>query len=210
MPPDFTHETTLTGRVAGLDEVGRGPLAGPVAAAAVILTPDRLDADLLSRINDSKALRPAEREAVARLLRARLGDGVAAAVACASVREIAAINILRASHLAMRRALARLPVRPDHALVDGKIVPANLGIPATAIIGGDGLSLSIAAASILAKVARDRAMARLAARHPAYGWERNAGYGTAEHRAAILAHGVTAHHRIGFRGVSREAGIADS
>jgi ribonuclease HII len=191
--PDLSHETRLGGIVAGIDEVGRGPLAGPVLAAAVIL-PAGLDPALAARIDDSKKLKAALREQVAAAL---AGSGAVIGIGAASVAEIAALNILQASYLAMRRAVVRLAVRPDHALVDGSGVP-TLDLPCTALVRGDALSLSIAAASIIAKVTRDRAMARLGRRHPAYGWGRNAGYGTAEHRAAIGAHGATPHHRRGF------------
>jgi ribonuclease HII len=135
---------------------------------------------------------------------------VVAAVACASTAEICRINILQATFLAMCRAFTRLAVRPDHVLVDGNQEPAGLGCSAQAIVGGDAKCLSIAAASILAKVMRDRAMARLGLRYPDYGWERNAGYGTAEHRRAIVASGATRHHRITFRTFSNPLVEQDS
>lgn len=191
--PDFSHERALGGVVAGVDEVGRGPLAGPVMAAAAVLPPD-LPAQIAAMVDDSKRLSAARREAA---LAALIGAGADIAVAAASVAEIEEMNILRASLLAMRRAVARLRVWPDRVLVDGKIGP-DLPIPCQCLVGGDSLSLSIAAASIAAKVVRDRAMERLARRYPGYGWERNAGYGTASHRAAIVSLGVTAHHRRGF------------
>ncbi len=191
--PDFSHERVLGGVVAGVDEVGRGPLAGPVMAAAAVLPPD-LPAQIAAMVDDSKRLSAARREAA---LAALIGAGADIAVAAASVAEIEEMNILRASLLAMRRAVARLRVWPDRVLVDGKIGP-DLPIPCQCLVGGDSLSLSIAAASIAAKVVRDRAMERLARRYPGYGWERNAGYGTASHRAAIVSLGVTAHHRRGF------------
>jgi ribonuclease HII len=191
--PDLSHERRIGGIVAGVDEVGRGPLAGPVLAAAVIL-PEGL-ADAVARmIDDSKKLSAAKRALACTALRAA---GAQIGVGAASVREIETLNILHAAMLAMRRAVAALPVAPEHVLVDGNRVPA-WGVASTAIVGGDGISLSIAAASIVAKVMRDGLMARLAARYPGYGWERNAGYGCAAHRAAILARGATAHHRRGF------------
>ena len=179
-------------RIAGLDEVGRGPLAGPVLAAAVVL-PDPLPAGLRALLDDSKKLSAVARETA---FAALCISGAEIAVGAASVREIGAINILQASLLAMRRALRRLPV-PDLALVDGKTDP-RLGCPTRCIVGGDGSEAAISAASIVAKVLRDRLMARLAARHPGYGWDCNAGYGTALHRAALRSLGATAHHRAGF------------
>jgi ribonuclease HII len=199
--PDFSYETRLGGIVAGVDEVGRGPLAGPVVAAAVIL-PLRLPEGLEGAIDDSKKLTSARRVEVLTWLRAA---GAEISVAAASVAEIERLNILQASLLAMRRAIGRLPRVPDHVLVDGNRVP-GCAVPCTTIVGGDGISLSIAAASIAAKVLRDGLMARLAARYPVYGWGTNAGYGAAMHRAAILAHGATRHHRMGFGAILR--GIA--
>jgi ribonuclease HII len=198
--PDYAIERTRGGLVAGSDEAGRGPLAGPVVAAAVILMPDRLPADLLAAIDDSKRLKPEIRERVAaRLLyHARNRDGVVAAIAANSVAEIDRINILQASLSAMCRAVHRLPLAPDLVLIDGSIVPRDLPCLGEAIIGGDALSLSIAAASIIAKVTRDRVMRHLARRYPDYGWERNAGYPTVEHRAQISRFGITPHHRLSF------------
>lgn len=196
--PNWRIESQHAGRVAGLDEAGRGPLAGPVVAAAVVFRrrPGRALAALL---DDSKKLSVAEREAAFAGLQA---CGIAEiAVGAASVGEIAALNILRASLLAMCRAVRRLPAPPDVALVDGNM-PPGLACETRCVVGGDGLSLTIAAASIVAKVTRDRAMARLARRFPEYGWESNAGYATARHRAALRAHGATRHHRAGFGAVA--------
>ncbi|GAB4188011.1 MAG: ribonuclease HII [Thalassobaculales bacterium] len=194
MPPDLALEAALAARfggpVAGVDEVGRGPLAGPVVAAAVILDRARLPAG----IDDSKRLPAALRLRLAAEIRATALVGVGAA----SVAEIARLNILGASLLAMARAVARLPRPPAACLVDGNRAPA-LACPAECVVGGDGLSLSIAAASIIAKVLRDRLMARLDRRHPGYGWAGNAGYPTAAHRAAIGRLGITPHHRQSFR-----------
>jgi ribonuclease HII len=175
--------------VAGVDEVGRGPLAGPVLAAAVVLP-----AEPVEGLADSKALPPARREALARALR---GRGALVAVGAASVAEIDRLNILGATHLAMRRAVARLPVRPDEVLVDGNR-PPGLDLPTRCVVGGDATVPAISAASIVAKVLRDRLMARLAARYPGYGWERNAGYPSAEHREALARLGLTPHHRRSF------------
>jgi ribonuclease HII len=197
--PDFSHELRCGGIVAGVDEVGRGPLAGPVLAAAAIL-PLHLGATIIRLIDDSKQL-SAARRAVA--LAALMDSGAIIALGAASVAEIARLNILQASLLAMCRAVARLPVRPDHVLVDGTITP-SLPMNCSALIGGDGISLSIAAASIAAKLARDRLMVRLDRRHPGYGWARNAGYGTRAHRTAIMSIGITAHHRRGFGPLLRD------
>ncbi|WP_297488294.1 ribonuclease HII [Acidocella sp.] len=198
--PDLTHEKRFSGFVAGVDEVGRGPLAGPVFAAAVIL-PAKLPRGLAGLIDDSKKLSAPRRAAALAALRA---SGAHIALGAASVADILRLNILHASMLAMRRAIARLPVVPDHVLVDGNRAP-GCAMPCTMLVGGDGLSLSIAAASIVAKQARDGLMARLALRYPEYGWESNAGYAAAPHRAAILRYGATRHHRRGFGALLREA-----
>jgi len=191
--PDFSYEMRLGGLVAGVDEVGRGPLAGPVVAAAAIL-PQNLPKNLAAQIDDSKKLPQAKRIAI---LAALTATGAEFSIAAASVTEIERLNILQASLLAMRRAIARLPRAPDHVLVDGN-QPPGCPTPCTTVIGGDGICLSIAAASIAAKVLRDRLMTRLSARYPHYGWHTNAGYAGQFHRAAILAHGPTPHHRMGF------------
>ncbi|MBM3517865.1 MAG: ribonuclease HII [Alphaproteobacteria bacterium] len=189
-PPDLSLELAAAGPVAGLDEVGRGPLAGPVVAAAVILELSRIPPG----IDDSKALTAAARAAIFAALHesgARIGIG------CASVREIDRRNILGASLLAMRRALSRLGTMPRLALVDGNRAP-DLPCPVRTVVGGDRLSLSIAAASIVAKVTRDRLMARLGRAYPAFGWEYNAGYATPAHLVALDGAGPTPHHRRGF------------
>ena len=197
--PDFSLEEEGGGRVAGVDEVGRGPLCGPVVAAAVVF-PRGVPEDLLPLLDDSKKLTAAQRSRAFDALRA--GGLAEIGVGAASVREIGTLNILGASLLAMRRAVARLKVPPDLALVDGNRPPA-LACPVRCVVKGDGISLSIAAASIVAKVIRDRGMARLAARYPGYGWERNAGYPSAAHLSALATLGVTPHHRAGFGPVAR-------
>ena len=192
--PDFNHESRLMGRgilrVAGVDEVGRGPLAGPVVAAAVILDPARIPDGLA----DSKALSATKRERLHDEVRA---CALAVSVAEASVEEIDRLNILHASLLAMRRAVEALP-EAGFALVDGNRVPPGLPCPAEAVVKGDALCLSIAAASIVAKVVRDRLMVDLAQQHPGYGWEANAGYPTKAHLDALLHLGVTPWHRRSF------------
>jgi ribonuclease HII len=204
--PTFRLEIEVAGkegRVAGIDEVGRGPWAGPVVACACVLERRKLPKDLRDRIDDSKALTAKKREAVAAELiaRAKAGDGVIFGIAAASVAEIDRINILHATELAMRRALARLPFVPDHILVDGNRAP-DFGCPIRAVVGGDHRSMSIAAASIVAKVARDRLMTRLSPFYPAFGWDRNAGYGTEIHAEALSRHGPTVHHRRSFAPVA--------
>jgi ribonuclease HII len=192
--PDCTLEAQLGGRVAGVDEVGRGPLAGPVVAAAVVFK-TRVPQQLAALLDDSKRLTAAQR--VTAFVALQSWGMADISLGAASVAEIERINILQASLLAMRRAVARLPTPPDHALVDGNQRPA-LPCPVTCVVDGDAASLSIAAASIVAKVVRDRGMGRLARRFPAYGWEQNCGYGTAFHRAALMRWGATVHHRAGF------------
>lgn len=199
MTPDFEREARHGGRVAGVDEAGRGPLAGPVMAAAVVFAAG-VPAWLRPLLDDSKALTPAARQTAFDALHA--GGPVEIGVGAASVDEIARLNILRASLLAMRRAVLRLPRLPDLALVDGNQAP-DLPCPVQCCVGGDAASLSIAAASIVAKVVRDRAMARLAARYPVYGWLANAGYGTAAHREALCRVGPCRHHRAAFGTVRR-------
>ena len=178
-------------RIAGVDEVGRGPLAGPVVVCAVIMPADRR---AISGVTDSKQLAPAERERLAARIR---DEAVALSVAAASVAEIARWNIYQATVRAMARALERLPVPPDAVLVDGKPI-ATLGVPHQAVVGGDARCYTIGCASIVAKVVRDRLMTRLAARHPSYGWERNAGYGTPAHLEGLRTQGLTPHHRVAF------------
>ncbi|MCK0150046.1 ribonuclease HII [Marivita sp. S6314] len=199
MMPDFRFEDALwargAARIAGVDEAGRGPLAGPVVAAAVVLTPELVP----EGIQDSKQLSRKKRDALLKLIvqQAEIGVGEA------SVAEIDAINILRASHLAMCRAIAALPHAPDHVLIDGNMIPRDLTLPATPIIKGDTLSLSIAAASIVAKTRRDAIMWDLAQQCPGYGWETNQGYPTKCHKEALQNLGVTPHHRRSFKPVHK-------
>src|SRR4051794_18534753 len=196
--PTFDMEQAAGGRVAGVDEAGRGPLAGPVVAAAVVLPPD-LPSELTDLLDDSKKLTADRRLAAFLALRASAAE---IAIGAASVAEIHRLNILHAAMLAMRRAVSRLRVAPDLALVDGNY-PPKLDCTVRCVVGGDALCLSIAAASIVAKVVRDRAMTRLAVRFPGYGWDANAGYATAAHRAALQRLGPTRHHRAGFGTVAQ-------
>ncbi|MYA88184.1 MAG: ribonuclease HII [Boseongicola sp. SB0662_bin_57] len=195
--PDYSVERMLYARgareIAGVDEAGRGPLAGPVTAAAVVLDANALP----SGINDSKKLGPKARD---RLLE-EIVASAKVSVAHASVEEIDKLNILHASLLAMERAVAGLSGTPDHVLIDGNVVPGSLGCSATALVKGDARSLSVAAASIAAKIARDRIMEDLAREFPGYGWERNAGYPTKAHREALAVLGITPHHRRSFKTV---------
>jgi ribonuclease HII len=185
-------------KVAGVDEAGRGPLAGPVVAGAVLFDADFLQAEergLLAGLTDSKKLSASRREHFFAILTAN--PAVKFGVGHANVAEIDSENILNATHLAMSRALAQLDFLPDHALVDGLPVP-GLPCPSTAIVGGDGLSLSIAAASVIAKVTRDRIMVELDGQYPAYGFSRHKGYGTKEHLEALRLHGPASCHRRSF------------
>ncbi len=197
MGPDFEMERAAIAagklRVAGVDEVGRGPLAGPVTAAAVILDPERIPDGL----NDSKQLSIKKRAALAEIL---MGCAEVS-VGHASVEEIEQHNILRASHFAMRRAIAGLALQPDLVLIDGSMIPHGLNVPAQPVVKGDTRCLSISAASIVAKIARDRIMVDLAQQHPGYGWETNMGYGSKSHISALQNLGVTPHHRRTFKPV---------
>jgi ribonuclease HII len=196
--PDFKIERQCQGLVCGIDEAGRGPLAGPVVAAAVILDSRRFPKTLRDGLDDSKVLTREQREACYRALRRCAARGAARiGVGAASTLEIDRVNILRAALLAMARAVAVLGVRPDTALVDGSISPP-LSCAVRTVVRGDGLSFSIAAASVVAKVTRDRIMRGLAPRYPGYGWETNVGYATQEHGEAIRRLGVTCHHRRSF------------
>src|ERR1700722_1526968 len=196
--PSRELELAAGGRVAGVDEAGRGPLAGPVVAAAVVLG-RRVPRKLAGMLDDSKKLTAEQRLAAFLALRASAAE---IGVGAASVAEILRLNILHASMLAMRRAVARLAVAPDLALVDGNY-PPKLTCAVRCVVGGDALCLSIAAASIVAKVVRDRAMTRLATRFPGYGWETNVGYATTMHREALARLGATRHHREMFGSVAQ-------
>ena len=198
--PHFLYEARLREAgarcVAGVDEAGRGPLAGPVVAAAVVLPEGYVHPFL----NDSKKLSAARREAVYADLTAN--PSIAWICATVSAREVDRTNILRASHVAMRQAVSRLPRRPDHVLIDGLPVP-RFPVPHTAIVQGDGTSLSIAAASVIAKVTRDRLMVELDRKYPAYGFARHKGYATGEHLAILARDGPCPAHRFTFGPVAQ-------
>jgi ribonuclease HII len=189
--------------IAGVDEVGRGPLAGPVVACAVIMPPDQR---AIRGVDDSKRLPESERERLAIRIR---DTALALGIGAASVREIDTYNIYHASTRAIRRALNRLSVAPNHVLIDGLPI-RTLGVTHTAVVHGDARCYAIACASIVAKVLRDALMRRLARRYPVYGWDHNVGYATAEHCAVIDAHGATPHHRTSFRVHQLELDLAET
>ena len=195
--PDYSEETRLKRdgfhSVCGIDEVGRGPLAGPVTAAAVILNPTNIPDGL----NDSKLLSEKQRERLYSLI---VSSSVVSVIHI-SVEDIDRLNILQASLLAMRRAAEALEITPDYALIDGNKIPQDLLCPATAVVKGDNKSVSIAAASIVAKISRDRLMKALGDENPGYGWKKNAGYPTREHLLALRHLGVSPHHRHSFKPV---------
>lgn len=199
MPPTFDIEDKLSGLICGIDEVGRGPLAGPVVAAAVILHRDRIPAEICDQINDSKKLTAKKRA----YLFEKIPEYADTAIASCTVEEIDKINILQASLLAMKKACESLKTAPQHALVDGNKAP-KIACKTHLIIKGDAISLSIAAASIMAKHYRDQLMETYAIEFPQYGWESNAGYGTAQHLKAIKIHGITHLHRRSFSPISKQ------
>lgn len=189
---DLETKLRISGKeiIAGIDEVGRGPWAGPVTACAVILDPNNIP----NGLNDSKVLTAKRREQLFDLIM----DSAQVSCVHVEVTEIDQVNILQATFRAMERAVSHLPI-PNHILVDGNKLPPNLPSQATAIVKGDAKSVSIAAASIIAKVTRDRLMSDLSEAYPGYGWEKNAGYGTKMHQLGLLNHGVTPHHRRSFK-----------
>ncbi|MCK5446174.1 MAG: ribonuclease HII [Rhodospirillaceae bacterium] len=194
--PDFSIEDRhkdANAIICGVDEAGRGPWAGPVVAGAVVLDSANLSDVLISSLDDSKKLKPHTREQLFSALQscAAIGVGIS------DVGEIDRLNILQATMMAMKRAVADLGISPQLALVDGNRAP-DLACPVQCVIKGDGLSLSIAAASIIAKVTRDRIMGELAVAHPGYGWHTNQGYGTKAHQQGLKDLGITAHHRKSF------------
>ena len=196
MKPNFSLEQALINSgnniIAGTDEVGRGSWAGPVTAAAVILDPKKIPVGL----NDSKKLPKSIREKLALEI---MSCALKYSIIHIDVQKIDMLNILQASMLAMHEAVEALEIKPNYVLVDGNIIPKQLKCPAIAIVKGDGLSLSIAAASVIAKVARDKLMMDLAQHYPHYSWETNVGYGTKAHIAGLSKYGITPHHRVSFK-----------
>ena len=182
--------------ICGVDEAGRGPLCGPVFASAVIL-----DNNLkIKNLDDSKKISPKKRDEIYEEIKIKSFEYT---FASASVEEIDKLNILQASMLAMHKSINALEIDPDHVLIDGNRVPENCNFSTTAVVKGDSLSLSIAAASIIAKVARDQLMTDLARHYPQYGWETNVGYGTKAHMDGIVKYGITQHHRVSFKPIHK-------
>ena len=200
--PDFKYELLCekTGLIAGIDEAGRGPWAGPVVAGAVIFPDLQISDSLAKKLDDSKKLTAAKRETLFEELHASnalIGCGMA------SVEEIDSLNILQATFLAMNRAVKNLPQAPEFIIIDGNKLPPARPCPARFLIKGDALSLSVAAASIIAKVTRDRLMCELAKEFPYYGWEKNAGYGTKAHQDGLKTHGICVHHRKSYAPIKK-------
>ncbi|MBO5038032.1 MAG: ribonuclease HII [Alphaproteobacteria bacterium] len=194
--PDFELEDETEGLVAGVDEAGRGPWVGPVVAGCAVFLNRNVDERLLSELNDSKKLSKKKREMLYALLESEAQKGnVLIGIGEASAKEIDEINILNASFLAMKRAIAKAGAKPDLVLIDGNRLPKDFGFSAKAVIKGDAKSYSISAASILAKVYRDRLMEKMALVYPEYGFEKNAGYGTKAHIEGLKKFGVTPEHR---------------
>ena len=198
--PSFEFENKLKGKVVGIDEAGRGPWAGPVVAGAVVFLTENIDEFLLRNLNDSKKLTAKKREILYKKLFDCRDEGkILIGIGQSSAKEIDEINILQATFLAMNRAVAALERKPDYALVDGNQKPKGLICDCQALIKGDALSYSIAAASIVAKVYRDRLMTDLADKYPYYGFEKNAGYGTALHQKGLAEYGVCEEHRRSYK-----------
>lgn len=198
--PDWKIENGHRGLICGIDEAGRGPWAGPVVAGAAVFLTREVSPELLAQLNDSKKLTAKKREYLYELLRQEEQAGhILCGIGEASAAEIDELNILQATFLAMRRAVEKLPQKPDIALIDGNRLPKDFPCANECFIGGDGRSYSIAAASILAKVYRDRLMSEMAKQYPHYGFEKNAGYGTKAHIEGLRQYGVTPQHRRSYR-----------
>ncbi len=202
--PDFSIENEYDFDVAGIDEAGRGPWAGPVVAAAVIIKNHQLAADLTLNLDDSKKISPLKREKLfARLLQEQKAGHIQIGIGQASCQEIDEFNILQATFLAMKRALEKIPNQPKLALLDGNQTPTVFPCPCRSIVKGDGRSLSIAAASIVAKVYRDHLMKELAKKYQGYGFEKNSGYGTSLHLQGLKKYGVTPEHRHSYKPIKK-------
>lgn len=201
--PDWSEEDKCQGLIAGVDEAGRGPWAGPVVAGAVVFFNRKINPVLLNSLDDSKKLSAKKREELYKLIQEEEAAGnLSYGIGKASAAEIDEINILQATFLAMRRATAALKCNPDTALIDGNRIPKGFACPCKTIVKGDAKSFSIAAASVMAKVYRDRLMADLAQKYPWYGFEKNAGYGTKAHIAGLKQHGITPQHRKSYRPIA--------
>lgn len=201
--PDWLFEDSMPGLTAGIDEAGRGPWAGPVVAGAVVFFNRNINPYLLNFLNDSKKLSPQKREILYGLIQEEESKGnLTYGIGQASAEEIDAYNILQATFMAMRRAMHGLKCVPDSALIDGNRAPKDFICPIKTVVKGDALSYSIAAASIVAKVFRDKLMAELAQQYPGYAFERNAGYGTKDHIAGLKQFGVTPQHRKSYRPIA--------
>ena len=201
--PDWSEENKYQGLIVGVDEAGRGPWVGPVVAGAVVFFNHDIHPFLLQNLNDSKKISATKREALFEVLQSEAKlKNLAWAVGQASAREIDDLNILQATFEAMRRAVKALPCLPDVALIDGNRNPQNFPCPSYTLIKGDAKSYSVAAASIVAKVYRDNLMKNMALQYPGYGFEKNAGYGTKEHVAALKTLGVTSEHRKSYKPIA--------
>ena len=207
--PTWEIEDKIGGRVCGVDEAGRGPWVGPVVAGAVMFLKREINPQILKYIDDSKKLTAKRRESLYELLlqEAEIGHLVYG-IGQAQAEEIDRLNILQATFTAMRRAVEKMPIKPEHALIDGNRLPADFCCATSCYIGGDARSYSIAAASILAKVYRDNLMKQLAEKYPGYGFEKNAGYGTKEHILGLQKYGVTPEHRKSYKPIKELLGAA--
>lgn len=209
--PDFEIENSIDAIVAGIDEAGRGPWAGPVVAGAVVILDKNIEKSLLEGLDDSKKLSAKKREALYLKLFEEQDKGrVAIGIGEASSMEIDQLNILQATFLAMRRATEALKVKPTTAIIDGNQNPKNFPCKTQTVIKGDAKSFSISAASIVAKVYRDRLMCEMAKKYPYYAFEKNAGYGTKAHIQGLEKYGVTPEHRASYKPIKKILGIKDN
>lgn len=208
--PDFEVENSLQGIIAGVDEAGRGPWAGPVVAGAVVILDKNIEKSLLDGLDDSKKISAKKRDKLYQTLFEEEAKGkVSIGIGEATAKEIDELNILQATFLAMKRATEALKVKPDAAIIDGNQTPKNFPCKTKTIIKGDAKSYSISAASIVAKVYRDRLMNNLAQKYPYYAFEKNAGYGTAAHIKGLNEHGICVEHRCSYKPIKKILGLAD-